>query len=112
MTVQLWKQAETEALFMGRVTDYATLRGWEWMHIQPGLTERGRYRTPVSGPLGSGWPDLIMVRGSDLLAVELKAEKGKLTVLQRRVLNTLEQALVEVQVWRPSDWDRIIERLA
>ena len=110
--MQLWQQQQTEAAFMAQVTDYARLRGWEWMHIAPGLNERGRYRTPVSGPLGSGWPDLIMVRGSDLIAVELKSERGSITALQRRVLSTLEQALIEVHVWRPTDWPEIEKRLS
>src|SRR4026207_2150918 len=110
--MQLWQQQQTGAAFSAQVTDYARMRGWEWMHIAPGLNERGRYRTPVSGPLGSGWPDLIMVRGSDLIAVELKSEKGTITALQRRVLTTLEGALVEVHVWRPTDWPEIERRLA
>jgi hypothetical protein len=110
--VKLYQQQQTEAAFMAQVTDYARRRGWEWMHISPGLNERGRYRTPVSGSLGSGWPDLIMVRGSELLAVELKTDKGPVTALQHRVLTTLEGALVECHIWRPKDWDRILERLA
>ena len=109
--MSLWEQQQTEAQFMGTVTDYASLRGWEFMHIGPGLNERGRYRTPVSGTLGAGWPDLIMVRGSDILAVELKSEKGQTTALQRRVLQTLEQALIECHIWRPSDWPAIEARL-
>ena len=109
--MSLWEQQQSEAQFMGTVTDYALRQGWEWLHIQPGLNERGRYRTPVTGALGSGWPDLILVRGSDILAVELKSEKGQTTALQRRVLQTLEQALVECHVWRPSDWPAIEARL-
>jgi hypothetical protein len=110
--VKLYQQAQTEALFMAQVTDYAVMRGWEFMHIQPGLTERGRYRTPVSGSLGPGWPDLILIRGSDLIAVELKAEGKYPTPIQRRVLLTLEQAAVEVHTWKPSDWPEIERRLA
>lgn len=102
----------SEALFMGQVTDYASMRGWRWMHIQPGLTDRGRYRTPVSGPLGPGWPDLILIRGSKIIAAELKSEKGKLTALQARVLNDLEEALIEVHVWKPSQWAEIERVLA
>lgn len=102
----------SEALFMGQVTDYASMRGWRWMHIQPGLTDRGRYRTPVSGPLGPGWPDLILIRGSKIIAAELKSEKGKLTALQARVLNDLEEALIEVHVWKPSQWEEIERVLA
>lgn len=102
----------SEALFMGQVTDYATMRGWRWMHIQPGLTDRGRYRTPVSGPLGPGWPDLILIRDDVILAVELKSEKGRLTTLQSRVLDDLLRAMILTYVWRPSDWPTIEKVLA
>jgi hypothetical protein len=88
------------------------MRGWEYMHIQAGLTERGRYRTPVSGSLGPGWPDLILARGSELIAVELKAIGKYPTPIQKRVLGVLSHALVEVHVWRPSDWSDIELRLA
>ena|SRR5678816_2749095 len=110
--MSLWEQQQSESQFMGTVTDYALRRGWEWLHILPGLNERGRYRTPVTGALGSGWPDLILIRGSDILAVELKSERGQVTALQRRVMQTLEQVLIETHVWRPSDWPEIEKRLA
>lgn len=109
--MKLYQAQQTEALFMAQVTDYAVMRGWEYMHIQPGLTDRGRYRTPVSGSLGPGWPDLIMVRGSDILAVELKSNGRYPTPLQKRVMTTLEQALIECHVWRPQDWMEIEARL-
>lgn len=103
---------QSEAQFQAAVTSLANLRGWAWMHIRPGMNERGRYRTPVSGPLGPGWPDLVMVKGERILFVELKAERGKVTGLQEEVLGILGQAqYVEVYVWRPSDWDLILEVL-
>lgn len=105
--------AQSEAQFQQQVTGLANLRGWEWMHIQPGLNERGFYRTPVSGSLGAGWPDLVLVKGERILFVELKAEKGKVTGLQEQVLGILGQArYIEVYVWRPSDWETILEVLS
>jgi hypothetical protein len=109
--MKLYQAQQTEALFMAQVTDYATMRGWEYMHIQAGLTERGRYRTPVQGTLGPGWPDLILIRGNSLIAAELKTDHKYLTPIQKRVLTTLEAAVIECHVWRPRDWDRIVERL-
>lgn len=114
-----YKAQETEAMFMARVCDLALLKGWKWMHIRPGLNERGRYRTPVSGPLGAGWPDLVLVRtiGLDedstrLLFVELKAQGRKPTGLQSEVLGVLSSIpFAEVYVWRPSDWELIMETL-
>lgn len=109
--MRLYQEQQTEAMFMAQVTDYAQLRGWEYMHIQPGLTERGRYRTPVQGTLGPGWPDLILVRGNSLMAVELKTDRTYLTAIQKRIMQTLEAAVIECHVWRPRDWDAIVERL-
>lgn len=109
--MKLYEQQQTEAMFLAQVTDLAMFRGWVFMHIQPGLNERGRYRTPVSGSLGPGWPDLILIRGSQIMAVELKAEGKYPTPIQKRVLSVLQQALIEVHVWKPSDWDAIVERL-
>lgn len=109
--MKLYQQQQTEAAFMGMVTDYAGMHGWEYMHIQAGLTERGRYRTPVQGTLGPGWPDLILCRGNSIIAVELKTDRTYPTPIQRRVLQVLEQAVIEVHVWRPRDWDAIQERL-
>lgn len=107
-----YKAQETEALFMSRVTELAGYKGWKWMHIRPGLNERGRYRTPVSGPLGSGWPDLVLVRGTRLLFVELKAQGRKPTALQEQVLGVLTGVgYAEVYVWRPGDWDLIMDVL-
>jgi hypothetical protein len=109
--MQAYRAQESEALFMGKVTDYATARGWQWMHIQAGLTPQGRYRTPVSGTLGPGWPDLILVRGNSLIAAELKTDHKYLNPIQKRVMTTLEAAVIECHVWRPRDWERIVERL-
>ena len=109
--ISLYQAQQTEALFMAQVTDYAVMRGWEFMHIQAGLTSAGRYRTPVQGSLGPGWPDLILVRGDELIAVELKAQGKYPTPIQKRVLQTLANAYLEVQVWRPKDWPLIEERL-
>lgn len=105
-----FQMEQSEAQFQAAVTSLATLRGWRWMHIRPGLNERGRYRTPVSGSLGPGWPDLVLVKGRRLLFVELKAERGKVTGLQEEVLAVLNEVGM-VYVWRPSDWPLILEVL-
>ena len=110
--MESYRAQETEARFLARVTDYANLSGWKWMHIRPGLNERGRYRTPVHGPLGAGWPDLVLVRGERMIFAELKAERGRVTPLQWQVMETLNGAQAEVYVWRPSDWNGILEILA
>ena len=57
-----------------QVVDLARLRGWRVAHFRPARTERG-WRTPVEAD-GAGFPDLLLVRGAQLLAVELKTDAG------------------------------------
>lgn len=100
----------SEAQFQAQVQDLASLNGWRWMHIRPGLNERGRYRTPVSGSLGAGWPDLVLVKGPRILFVELKAQAGQLTDSQKDVLYVLG-GVAPVYVWRPRDWEDVLSVL-
>jgi hypothetical protein len=63
-------------------------------------------------------PDLLCVRGSRLLFLELKTEKGKLRPAQEDWLADLQEVESDaagrlvVRVLRPSDWDSgVIARL-
>lgn len=101
----------TEVAWQQRVTDLASLRGWLWVHHRPARTEKG-WRTPVSGPLGTGWPDLVLIRGDRLLAVELKSATGRPTPAQLAALDALDQVRsVQALLARPSDWDHVQELL-
>jgi hypothetical protein len=82
--------------------DLAKLYGWRTYHARPALTAHG-YRTAVQGD-GKGFPDLLMVRGGDLLAVELKGSTGKTTPEQHEWLKALSLVALETTVWRPADW--------
>jgi hypothetical protein len=99
---------ETEAAFQARLISYAVGRGWEWMHI--GRT--GKYAANgAKGTLGTGWPDLTLVRGTRLIFAELKAQRAPIPgAEQQRVLLILSDA-AEVYHWRPSDWPMILEVL-
>lgn len=101
----------SEAEWLDMVTELATLKGWDWMHIRPAMKRNGSWLTAVAGSLGEGWPDLVLVKGRRILLVELKADRGALSEHQRRVLDVLRSA-VDVDVWRPADWPRIVEALA
>ena len=85
--------------------------GWECMHLRPARTLKG-WRTPVQGSLGKGWPDLILIRVPRIIAAELKSARGKVSDEQAHVLAQLRLSGVEVHVWRPADWDSIVEALA
>src|ERR1700741_3020686 len=70
----------TERDFLQQVTALMEIRHWAWIHLRPGMT-RDSWRTPISGPLGKGWPDLYAVRVKDRrqLAIELKRDGNKAT---------------------------------
>jgi hypothetical protein len=92
--------AETEAEFMAKVIDWAKLRGWKVYH--PRLSKWSE----------RGWPDLAMVRAPRLVLAELKSEKGTVTGPQQVWLDELGRCpAVEVHLWRPSDFDQMIETL-
>jgi len=99
----------TERAWQRQVSDAAELNGWTWAHFRPAMTTKG-WRTPVSGPLGAGFPDLILCRGERLILAELKAEGGRLTPAQRTVLDVLGRA-VPVYTWRPADLPLVMEVL-
>jgi hypothetical protein len=61
---------------------------------------------------GAGWPDLVLVRPPRLIFAELKSDTGKVRPQQSQwldVLRLLPQA--ETFLWRPCDWDSIVETL-
>lgn len=105
-----------------QITDLAELLGWSWLHIRPGLRANGRWYVPVEGPLGKGWPDLVLVRAGGyeearIVFAELKRQIGDdLTDDQEHVIHVLRtlsddvlrlsdapHRSIEVHVWRPSD---------
>jgi hypothetical protein len=106
--------AVSESDLQRAVTDLARLFGWTWVHHRPAQTQHG-WRTPVAGPLGKGWPDLVLVRVRDrrVLFVELKGTGGTLAPEQKAVLEELADAGQEVKVWWPAnlDDDTIVEAL-
>jgi len=90
----------TEKEFLQQVRDLAKLCGW--------LT----YHTYDSRRSPEGFPDLVLVRGNQMVFAELKSEKGSVRPEQRMWLDALEKVCnVEVYLWRPHNWDEIIERL-
>ena len=95
-----WRPVITEKRWMADVIEAATMFRWAWYHT---LDSRGS--TP-------GFPDLILVRPPRLLAVELKAERGKLTPAQAEWLDLLAVCGVETHVWRPSDHASMLRALA
>jgi hypothetical protein len=96
----------TEREFQGWVIQLAEARGWDVASFFPCRVGK-RIMTPVQGNLGRGFPDLVLVRGRDILMVELKTDKKYPTPHQRDVHAKLERAGIDVRVWRPKDQDEI-----
>jgi hypothetical protein len=99
----------TEAYFQRAVIEAAQLLGWRVAHFRPARTRRG-WRTPIAAD-GAGFPDLIAVRGSRLIAAELKSDRGRLRPEQAHWLEALAAAGAEAHTWRPADWAAIAKVL-
>lgn len=89
----------TEKAWQQQVLELASICRWQHFHV---------FDSRRSDP---GWPDLILARAPELLAVELKTDRGRLSTEQTRWLQLLEACGVEVHVWRPRDFDQVSERL-
>lgn len=100
----------SEKDFQKTVIDMAHLFGWRVAHFRPAMTKRGRWVTPVQAD-GAGFPDLIMIRRNVILAVELKSERGKVSVKQQEWIDAFEKAGVETFTWKPEHFSAIEEIL-
>lgn len=91
------------------ITDACDVLGWSWVHFRPAQTSRG-WRTPVSGPLGKGFVDLVLAnpRRRTTVFVEVKGSSGRLSDEQRQVHEVLRDAGLTVEVVGPADVDRFI----
>lgn len=104
-----------EADFQRQVIELAELLGYEHVHFRSAMKRSGRWETPVSGTLGGGFPDLVLVRerGRRIVFAELKSDRrgARLTAEQERVIDVLRLAGAEAYVWRPADLERIADIL-
>jgi hypothetical protein len=100
---------ENEADFQKAVIDLARTLGYKVAHFRAAKTSKG-WRTPVAAD-GKGWPDLCIVGRNRIIFAELKAAKGRPTREQMEWINYLRDNGQEAHVWRPDDWDRIMETL-
>ena len=69
--------------------------------------------TAAHGPLGPGWPDLILVKpGRKPLAVELKRQGSHPKPKQIAVLAALAAGGFDSYVWMPGDYDVAVRILS
>ena len=98
---QVLDNALSERDFQRQVVELAELQGWRVYHT---------YDSRRSNP---GFPDLALVRPPRVIFAELKRERGRVTAAQREWAQALRACLgVEYYLWRPSDWDEIVEVIA
>lgn len=91
----------TEAHFQTQVEQLAGFYGWNL-----------RYHTHDSRRSNKGWPDLVLCRPPEILFVEIKGAKTRVTVEQREWIAALTACGLETYLWRPADFDALHERLA
>jgi hypothetical protein len=90
----------TEKQFMAQVVQLARLCSWMVYH------------THDSRRSAAGFPDLVLLRGAEMVAAELKAGRGRTTPEQDAWLAAFGRAGAAVFVWRPADWPEIERVLA
>lgn len=97
----------TERQWQSKVEHILSMHGWLYYHAPDNIPRNGYIQN-----IRAGFPDLVAVRGSRVLYVELKKETGKLSPAQEEWLDALRAAGQtvghEVYVWRPSDIEQVI----
>lgn len=94
-----------------QVIQLARLGGWRFFHAPSNRPGRRTGRPQSMDPECVGFPDLVLVRGSETLFRELKTDKGRLGPGQQDWLDVLAAAGHDAAVWRPRDLDVVRERL-
>lgn len=104
-----------EGQFQQAVYNLARANDWRVAHFRPVKVQRRDGSTYHETPIaldGRGWPDLVLVRGSQCLIRELKDDHGEAEPEQLDWLERLGAAGLDVAIWRPSDWHLIEAVLA
>lgn len=109
------KPKQSEAAFQAQVIAFAQLHKWRVAHFRKVRVQRKNgqvyWETPVAAD-GTGFPDLILIRGARLLVVELKVPPNKPTAEQIAWLGSFRGiADLYVTVWTPDDWPTIEKEL-
>ena len=112
-------KAGSEAAFQQQVVNLAQLYAWRCYHTHDSRRSQ------------AGFPDLVLVRGAELIFAELKTQSGRVRTEQTEWIQALTDVAagvsrlwdqgaghatpdtsVEVFLWRPDDFDRLHARLA
>lgn len=97
----------TEKAWQQTVVEVARLYGWRFIFHAPHGGQAGRVALGQV-PEGTGFPDLLMVKGPRLIVAELKTRIGKIRPGQMEWLEALRAVGgVEAYLWRPADWPEV-----
>jgi len=92
---------ESEKHFQAEVTRFCKA-----VHARVYFTQRSK-----GSP--EGWPDLIILKPPFMRIRELKTNTGGLSLPQRETIDLIKACTqFDVDVWRPRDWQRIVEELS
>ena len=106
-----------ESEWQQQIIDLMHTYGWRVGHFRTVRVQRADdsvyYCTPVQAD-GVGFPDLIALRGRQMLVVECKVGSNKVSPAQSEWLNAFtETSLTRVSyVWYPKDFDDAVKVLA
>jgi Holliday junction resolvase len=92
MTATEYQGTATEADFQRAVVDFLHLHGWKTIHFP-----NTKYNPLV--------PDLLCIRDSHVLFLELKTDRGVVTPTQAEMLTELRAYGATVWLVRPRDWE-------
>ncbi len=98
-------RAMTETEWQTQVQQMLDLGGWTWFHAPDNLPRRSRRGTVYVQDVRAGFPDLIALRGRQLLVAELKQVGKRPTAQQAMWLGLFRHVTPLVFVWTPLDRD-------
>lgn len=102
-------RAIPESSWQRTVITCAMLNGWR-VHLVPDALYRRSFAVSKHGANqgDKGFPDLILCRPPRIVAIEVKAEAGRIRPEQQQWLDELSMVEgVETYIWRPRDWSEV-----
>lgn len=100
------KELECEATIL----EAAQIAGWRRHGERPAMSKKG-HKTPIKGE--AGWPDLILVKGAQMVCVELKRWPRTPDPAQIAWLEKLDKipGVVALVLWVPEQMDEFNAQL-
>lgn len=103
----------SEKEFQTKVMAFARDRGWKVAHFHDSrkMVKRGNRYIPVADGDAAGFPDLVAVRGPDIVFWELKKELPLTPQPRPKQVEWLEALVAggfEARVVKPSDYDSYV----